>query len=326
MSLGPDVEADPYLGLQLANALRLNAVIGVGTTGRVYRAIQLGFERMVAVKVLHRFLMQTKGAKERFHREARLMARLVHPGIVRVLDSGELPPSNDSLGGETYVVYEYLEGQTLRARLLRPEQMGITEAVNTVLSLADAIGCAHERQIIHRDLKPENVMSVARDNGETRYVVLDFGLARALDSDTDPLTRAGAILGTPQYMSPEAARGEPASPESDVYALAIILYELLAGHPPFHEGSPIAILAHQAGSAPSPFAPGLNVPKVVEDFVMVNLNKDREHRCSNATEFACTLLKTAIASHLTPRLETSAYSPSRLVTLNATLTKSPHSA
>jgi serine/threonine-protein kinase len=300
MTLRPNVTPDPYAGQLIAGALWLETVIGVGTTGRVYRAKQLGLDRDVAVKILHPFLVQTPGIKERFHREARLLAQLIHPSIVRVLGSGDLPATTNTPGGETYLVYEYLNGQTLRDRLLSKSQPNVNEAVGICITLAAAISEAHHRQIVHRDLKPENVMSVNRGDGESRYVVLDFGLARALDGDSDPLTRTGAILGTPQYMAPEVAHGEPASPHSDVYALATILYEMLTGHPPFYTGSPVAILIEQVNTPVPPFAPSLPIPLPLADFVMKNLSKARTSRCPDAECFANQLFEVSLTSNLAP--------------------------
>jgi serine/threonine-protein kinase len=154
-----------------------------------------------------------------------------------------------------------------------------------VLQIAEAVAAAHQRKIIHRDLKPENLMSVRRDNESERYVVLDFGLSRALDAEPDPITRSGAILGTPQYMSPEAARGNTGTEASDVYALATILYELLAGHPPFFEGTAIEVLAQQATSPPPRFAQTLNIAPALEEFILSNLAKEPNLRCPNSSHF-----------------------------------------
>ncbi|MGC4066475.1 MAG: serine/threonine-protein kinase [Polyangiaceae bacterium] len=297
----PPIGDDPHLGLEIEGALRLDRAIGVGTTGKVYRAVQLGFERFVAVKILHRFLMQAAEVRQRFHREARLLARLVHPHIVRVLGSGELPQQDSNVGGEAYLVYEYLEGWTLRERLLGNQRFSPPEAVNILRTASDAIAVAHDKSIVHRDLKPENLMSVARGNDEPRLVVLDFGLARALDSDADPLTREGAILGTPQYMSPEAARGEATTPASDVYALACILHELLTGVPPFHGGSPISVLARQASEEPPRLPQALGVPEALSESLRRNLAKDPALRCRNAGAFSAELA--AIAAFLTPSPE-----------------------
>jgi serine/threonine-protein kinase len=298
MSNGASAEPDPLIGVVIAEAIELEAAVGEGKTGRVYRAKQLGLDRYVAVKVLHPFLMQTAGVKERFHREARLMARLNHPGIVRVLASGELPYRELNQGGETYLVYEYLKGETLRAHLRSVGRMTLVEAMSTLAAIAEAIAEAHDRSIIHRDLKPENVMSVARDNDEQRFVVLDFGLARALDAEGEQLTREGALLGTPQYMSPEAACGEPATFASDVYALATMLYEFIAGQPPFPDGSAIAILAHQANTPAPRLCPTRCIPASVERFILKNLEKSPSLRCENAGRFLEELLQASRESQL----------------------------
>jgi eukaryotic-like serine/threonine-protein kinase len=298
-----DAFEDPYLGMLVAGVFELDALVGLGTTGRVYRATQRGFDRSVAVKVLHRHLMQTPVVRERFHREARLASRLNHPGIVRVLASGELDVHGPDVGGEAYLVSEYLEGSCLRGilqRLQRP--LPLTEAISLMIAAGDAVGEAHAQQIIHRDLKPENLLLVAFDDDTRRLVVLDFGLARALDHQQDPLTHEGAILGTPQYMSPEAAHGSAATPRSDVYSLATILYELLTGHPPFTADSPMLVLMQQANAEPPPIAEHHAVPAVVQDFLHRQLEKSPDNRSPQAREFAVELFAAAIKAGL-QRLE-----------------------
>lgn len=289
---------DPYLGLVIAGVFRLEELLGLGTTGRVYRAIQIGFKRAVAVKVIHRHLMLTPGIRERFHREARLAARLTHPGLVRVLASGELETMAPEIGGEVYLVSEYLLGETLRQRLARPPRLSLSESLSFLIAISDAVGDAHAHQIVHRDLKPENLMSVTRDNGMTRPVVLDFGLARALDQQQDPLTHDGAILGTPQYMSPEAARGQPATPQSDVYALATILYELLSGLPPFVSDSPLLVLMQQAEAEPAPIRENLRLPSSILRFLYQQLAKSPDRRSPNARSFAADLYGAATLAGL----------------------------
>lgn len=280
---------DPYLGRTVASALKLEELIGVGTTGRVYRASHVALGHFCAVKVLHRFLVQSPDTKERFHREARLLGAFRHPGIVRVIGSGELPHEPPETHGETYLVYEYLKGKTLREVISGREALQATEALNIVAEIAEGLAAAHQRKIIHRDLKPENVMSVSRGDDEARYVVLDFGLARALDAGGVPLTREGAILGTPQYMSPEATRGEATSTESDVYGLAVILYELLSGSPPFFGGSPLFVMTQHATAEPPRFPEALGIDPAIEGFLFKNLSKNPGARCPNAESFGLEL-------------------------------------
>lgn len=297
-----DGSPDPYLGLVVSGVFRLEELIGLGTMGRVYRATQIALARPVAIKIIHRHLMQSAAIRERFHREARLASRLVHPGLVQILASGEIesttPPSRDQVGGEPYLVSEYLPGISLRQQLLEKRLVELTSILAFMLAIADAVGAAHAQHIVHRDLKPENLMSVAgsREGQSVRHVVLDFGLARALDVQQDPLTHEGAILGTPQYMSPEAARGSPATPGSDVYSLATILYELLVGQPPFTGTSPMLILIHQAERHPPPIPPELHIPQAIVDFVMRELSKLPKDRSVDANEFGVKLALAALRS------------------------------
>ena len=289
---------DPYLGRIVANVFRLELLIGLGTTGRVYRATQLGFERSVAVKILHRHLMVSPAVRERFHREARLASRLRSPGIVSVLASGELDRAGPDCGGEAFLVSEYLEGENLRTLLDAGQPVAIARSVSLLIAAADAVGEAHSQRIVHRDLKPENMMLVASKNEPPRLVVLDFGLARALDHEQAPLTHDGAVLGTPQYMSPEAARGQTATPQSDVYSLATVLYELLAGRPPFTADSPMMILMQKAEMDP----PSLDaaVPDPLRRFVMRELDKVPTRRCADARSFAVDLYAAASCAGLAP--------------------------
>lgn len=292
-----DAARDPYLGLTIAGVFRLEQLIGLGTTGRVYRATQLGFDRNVAVKIMHRHLLKASVIRERFHREARLASRLVHPGIVAVLASGEVEAHGNDIGGEVFLVSEYLHGTSLRQRL-NSGPLPLTETLGFMLAIADAVGNAHAHRVVHRDLKPENLLSVSGDHAEVRHVVLDFGLARALDVQQDPLTHEGAVLGTPQYMSPEAARGEPATPRSDVYSLATILYEMLAGHPPFDGASPLVVLMQQVELPPPPIATHLKVPPPVLELLQRELDKSPSQRSADGIAFALGLIEVARRAHL----------------------------
>jgi eukaryotic-like serine/threonine-protein kinase len=291
---------DPYLGLVISGVFRLDALVGIGTTGRVYRATQLGFERPVAVKVIRRHLMQDTKVRSRFHREARLASRLTHPGIVRVLASGELEVQSPEVGGEAYLVSEYLEGVTLRQLLDQRRPMPLPEILLSVIAWADAVGEAHAHRIVHRDLKPENLMSFADDCGKARLVVLDFGLARALDSQQDSLTHDGAILGTPRYLSPEAARGEVATARSDVYSLATILYELLAERAPFEAESPMMVLLQKVETEPPPISESRSVPRPILERLQRELSKLPDERSPDARSFAVNLYGAAVRSGLHP--------------------------
>ncbi|HEV2085199.1 MAG TPA: serine/threonine-protein kinase, partial [Gemmatimonadales bacterium] len=208
----------------LADALRdryvLERELGRGGMAVVYLAHDLRHDRSVALKVLHRELAQTLGP-ERFEREIKLAARLQHPHILTVLDSGES-------AGQLWFTMPYVEGQTLRDRLRREGQISVEEALRITREAAQALGYAHEHGIIHRDVKPENILLTIDGN----ILLADFGIARALQ-DVEALTQTGLVVGTPAYMSPEQATGEhTVNARADVYSLGCVLYEMLAGEPP----------------------------------------------------------------------------------------------
>jgi eukaryotic-like serine/threonine-protein kinase len=229
----PDLPEDPRLaGLRAGLAGRYEIVrpVGEGGMALVLLARDLQHHRLVALKVLHPDVTPALGG-ERFHREIRLIAGLQHPHIVSVYDSGET-------AGHLWYAMPYIEGESLRRRLGREQQLALPEAVRITLEAARAIAVAHRAGVVHRDLKPENLLLTP--GGEV-YVV-DFGVARSAASDS--LTRTGLAVGTPLYMSPEQAAGSAGlDPRSDVYSLGCLLYEMLAGEPPFTAKTPQAISA-----------------------------------------------------------------------------------
>jgi predicted ATPase len=222
---------DSRLSDALAGRYRLDRELGAGGMATVYLAEDLRHHRQVAIKVLRPELSAALGP-ERFLREITTTANLRHPGILPLYDSGEA-------GSFLYYVMPYVEGESLRGRLERDKQLPIDEALRIADQVADALHYAHGRGVIHRDIKPENILL---ENG--RAVVADFGIAHAVSaSGTDRLTSTGLSLGTPHYMSPEQSSGEPVDGRSDLYALGCLLYEMLAGSPPFTGPNPMAIMA-----------------------------------------------------------------------------------
>ena len=246
-----DACPDPFLGLVVSNLFEIESLIGKGASSRVYRAAQLGLQRCVAIKILNREYLQATDIRARFHREARIATRITHPAVVPVLMTGELP-SNSLTQGEAFIVYEFVDGLTLRTILDTKGPFSIEMVLGIVVSAGQAVGSAHALGIVHRDLKPENLMIVPKSQGPGRLRVLDFGLAKLYESSELPLTHTGAILGTPTYLSPEGARGQPATSRSDVYSLATIAYECLTGQPPFKETSPVRVLMQQIECEPPP--------------------------------------------------------------------------
>jgi eukaryotic-like serine/threonine-protein kinase len=217
------------LGTLLAERYRLDAEIGRGGMSTVYRAFDTVLERPVAIKLMHREIAADSDQLERFRREARAVAQLNHPHIVRVIDAGEEP------GGTPYIVFEYVEGETLKAAIRREGALEIGQAIAYAIEIARALGAAHEQLIVHRDVKPQNVLI----DGEGSAKITDFGIARTLDEHG--LTMDGRVLGTTDYVSPEQALGQPVTGQSDLYSLGIVLYEMLTGAVPFTGETPVAV-------------------------------------------------------------------------------------
>src|SRR3954454_4303459 len=216
------------VGMQLNGRYRLDAQIGAGGMSTVYRAFDATLERRVAIKLMHREIASDSDQLERFRREARSVAQFSHPHIVGVIDAGE----DD---GRPYIVFEYVEGETLKDRIRRMGQLPIDEAAAYAIEIARALGAAHARGIVHRDIKPQNVL--IDDEGTAK--VTDFGIARSLDEEG--LTADGRVFGTTDYVSPEQALGHDVGPQSDLYSLGIVLYEMLTGDVPFHGENQVAV-------------------------------------------------------------------------------------
>jgi serine/threonine protein kinase len=216
------------LGTTLSGRYRLEARIGAGGMATVYRALDQTLQRRVAVKLMNREVASDSDQLERFRREARAVAQLSHPHIVGVIDAGE-----DE--GRPYIVFEYVEGETLKERIRRQGQLPITEAVAYAIEIARALGAAHATHIVHRDVKPQNVL--IDEEGSAK--VTDFGIARTLDEEG--LTADGRVLGTTDYVSPEQALGHRVTGQSDLYSLGVVLYEMLTGEVPFKGENQVAV-------------------------------------------------------------------------------------
>ena len=216
------------LGTTLSGRYRLEARIGAGGMSTVYRALDTTLQRQVAIKLLNREVASDSDQLERFRREARAVAQLSHPHVVGVIDAGE-----DE--NRPYIVFEYVEGETLKERIRRLGRLPIAEAVAYAIEIARALGAAHARHIVHRDVKPQNVL--IDEEGSAK--VTDFGIARTLDEEG--LTADGRVLGTTDYVSPEQALGQPVTGQSDLYSLGVVLYEMLTGEVPFKGENQVAV-------------------------------------------------------------------------------------
>ncbi len=216
------------LGTSLSGRYRLDLRVGLGGMSSVYRAFDETLERVVAVKLMNREIVSDSDQLERFRREARAVAQLSHPHVVGVIDAAE-----DQ--GRPYIVFEFVEGETLKERIRRCGRLPIVEAVAYAIEVGRALGAAHARNIVHRDVKPQNVLI----DGEGRAKVTDFGIARSLDEQG--LTADGRVLGTTDYVSPEQALGHAVTGRSDIYSLGIVLFEMLTGDVPFHGENQVAV-------------------------------------------------------------------------------------
>jgi formylglycine-generating enzyme required for sulfatase activity/dienelactone hydrolase len=281
--------AAPALVDALRDRYTLDRELGRGGMATVYLAHDLKHDREVALKVLRPDLAATLGP-ERFQREIRFAARLQHPHILSVYDSGES-------GGQLWFTMPFVEGESLRDRLRRERQLPLDDALRVARETAEALGYAHEHGVIHRDIKPENIM-LTRD-GNT--LVADFGIARAVGAEgSERLTVTGLSVGTPAYMSPEQAAGaSELDGRTDIYALGCVLYEMLAGEAPFTGTTPQAVIAKRFG-APAPSVARLreSVPEAVEIAVAKALSREPDDRFATARDFAAALAGVPRASGL----------------------------
>src|SRR5688500_97129 len=275
------------LGAALAGRYRIERELGAGGMATVYLAHDLRHEREVAIKVLHPDLGAALGG-DRFLSEIKTTARLQHPHILPLLDSGEAD-------GLLFYVMPYVRGETLRTRLERERQLPIDAALRIAREVADALGAAHAIGIIHRDIKPENILL---QGGHA--LVADFGIALAVQhAGGARMTQTGLSLGTPQYMSPEQAMGERGiEARSDIYALGAVTYEMLTGDPPFTGSSVQAIVAKVLSERPTPLRTLRDtVPIPVEQAVLTALAKLPADRFASAAAFAAALPTAALSLH-----------------------------
>jgi serine/threonine-protein kinase len=275
------------LSAALADRYTIERELGAGGMATVYLAHDVKHDRKVAIKVLRPELAAVIGA-ERFLREIKTIATLQHPHILGLIDSGEV-------NGTAYYVMPFVDGESLRDRLIREKQLPINDAIRLATAVAGALDYAHRHGVIHRDIKPENILL-----HDGAALVADFGIALAVSSAGGGarMTETGMSLGTPHYMSPEQAMGErEITPRSDVYALGAMTYEMLIGDPPFTGSTAQAIIAKVMTSEPvSLIAQRKSVPPAVNEAVLTALEKLPADRFASAAEFASALSNTATAT------------------------------
>jgi eukaryotic-like serine/threonine-protein kinase len=256
---------------------RVEARIGQGGMAEVFRGFDPVLNRTVAIKVLLPQFARDAGFVARFRREAQAAARLNQPNIVGVYDTG-------ADGDRQYIVMEFVEGRTLAEFLAGGRRLTPMQSVELTQKIAAALASAHAQGIVHRDIKPGNVM-VTRDG---TVKVMDFGIARMQTDITAPQT--SSVIGTPTYLSPEQAQGQPVDARSDLYSLGCVLYELLAGQPPFTGDTPVAIAYKQVNETPvPPSAHNADIPPRLDAVVMKSLAKNPANRYQSAEEFSADL-------------------------------------
>ncbi|HZC28579.1 MAG TPA: protein kinase, partial [Gaiellaceae bacterium] len=265
------------VGELIAQRYEIEEVVGTGGMSSVYKARDTLLERHVALKILHAQYTTDDEFVERFRREARAVAQLSHPNIVTVIDRGE-----DE--GKQFIVFEYIDGENLKERLVKSGRLPVREALALALQVARALAFAHEHGLVHRDVKPQNVLL----NGDGRAKVTDFGIARTLD--VDGVTQTGTVLGTSNYIAPEQASGNRVDTQTDVYSLGVVLYELLAGDVPFPGENFVTVaLKHVNEPPPNLLEVRNDVPRRVAAAVDRALEKDPGRRFPSMDAFAAEL-------------------------------------
>ncbi|MCB9541506.1 MAG: serine/threonine protein kinase [Myxococcales bacterium] len=282
---------DPIIGRVVAGRFPVVALIGQGAYGTVYRAVQQPVGREVALKVMNLSAARDEELRTRFFREARVVARLSHPSAVTLFDYGE---DHDGL---LYMVLEYIRGRTLRDAIVEEAPLAPERVAALTMQVLGALVEAHGIGLIHRDLKPANIMLTREKTGEERAKVLDFGMAKVMLAEPaggDEATRTGIVVGTPRYLSPEQALAREVGPQTDVYALGVMMYEMLAGRPPFVAPSTFELLMLHTSAEVPPLDPALGVPPPLEALVRHAMAKQVEHRFRDAEEMLDALIATEV--------------------------------
>ncbi len=289
------------IGQVIDGRYRLDAVVGRGGMGVVYKATHVGIHRVVALKLLHPTLAMVPDLRQRFEREARAIGIISHPNCVDVTDYGELPD------GSLYLIMEYLEGVSLGDVLDRERGLDPRRALRILRHVLNGLGHAHQVGIIHRDVKPENVFLVTQGADTDFAKILDFGIAKLVAKSVDDgvkLTQAGVAFGTPIYMSPEQALGNPVDGRADLYAASVMAYEMVCGKPPFYSDDKLEVLSmHTARPVPAMDEMrraklGKNLPALhegVERVILKGLAKQPRDRWQTAQDYIAEIDEVLIA-------------------------------
>lgn len=274
-------DADLWFGKELAGKFLIQRKLGSGAMGTIYQAEQTSLGKTVAIKVLHSPLRGDAELLGRFKREAKAASRLNHPNCVQILDFGETEE------GGLYIAMEYIQGINLATLLEREHPLDPLRVISIMKQVCLALDEAHAKGVLHRDLKPENIMVEERRQARDHVKVVDFGIAKLEDNEPNSRrsfqTLAGIVCGTPEYMSPEQARGRPLDARSDLYAIGVMMYHLLTDRLPFEAPSPIEVVTKHIGEIPvSPNKYRTNLPAVLNALILRLLEKERDARPASA--------------------------------------------
>jgi serine/threonine protein kinase len=286
--VGDSLEADPLIGRLLAQKFLIGRLLGSGAMGRVYLAEQTNLGKQVALKVLHNAMAGDAALAKRFYREAKSASMLSHPNILQIIDFGDD-------GGLLFIAMELLSGRDLYRAIKQDFPFSLDRIGHIGGQILGALDEAHDKGVIHRDLKPENVM-LLDVRGESDFVkVCDFGIAKVAserDGEGSAITMAGMVCGTPEYMSPEQARGDSLDGRSDLYAMAVILYQMVAGDVPFRAESALGVITKHLTEEPTPPSKRRNdasVPPALEAVILRGLSKKKEDRFGSAADMRAAL-------------------------------------
>ncbi|MBP9088738.1 MAG: serine/threonine protein kinase [Kofleriaceae bacterium] len=302
------------IGEVIDNRYRIDSLLGRGGMGVVYRGTHIGLRRPVAVKILHAILAATPEVRSRFEREALVIGQIDHPNCVGIYDVGTLPD------GSLYLAMEFLEGRTLGALIEKEQQLPVSRVLHIMRHLLHGLAHVHAAGLVHRDIKPENIFLVREGDDIDFAKILDFGIAKPVLAesvdDGVKLTQAGMAFGTPIYMAPEQALGNPLDARADLYALSVMAFELLTGNPPFFSDDKLEVMSmHTARPVPSmasrTVTGGTKVPAVIERMVARGLTKRPADRYVSAEEYleAIDTAEQALANGIFDDLEDAAAVP-----------------